>query len=232
MIKNWWKILAVVLVLYAIIGGFLIDVPRLPILNESIRNLFFHVCMWFSMSLMLLAALIYSIIALANPKNYKADMYASELVNTAVFMGALGLITGSIWAQFTWGAFWVNDPKLNGSAITMLTYIAYIILRNSFEEEQKRARVSAVYNIFAFVLMFVFIWVLPRLTDSLHPGNGGNPAFGQYDLDSNMRLVFYPAIIGWTLLGLWIGQLRLRVRLLQRKRLYDNAGNYTLYEDN
>jgi heme exporter protein C len=53
-------------------------------------------------------------------------------------------------------------------------------------------------------MMFVFIMILPRLTDSLHPGNGGNPAFGKYDLDSDMRLVFYPAVIGWVLLSLWI----------------------------
>ena len=59
---------------------------------------------------------------------------------------------------------------------------------------------KAIYNIIAFVMMIVFIGVLPRMTDSLHPGNGGNPAFGNYDLDSNMRMVFYPAVIGWILM--------------------------------
>jgi len=52
------------------------------------------------------------------------------------------------------------------------------------------------------------------MTDSLHPGNGGNPAFGQYDLDNQMRLVFYPAIIGWTLLGVWITSIRIRIKKL------------------
>ena len=199
------------------------DVPRLGILNETIRNLYFHVTMWFGMSILMFASWICSIGVLADGKNYKRDMYASELANTAVFMGVLGLVTGSIWAQYTWGAFWVNDPKLNGSAISMLVYVAYIILRGSIDEEQKRARIAAVYNIFAFVLMVVFIWVLPRMTDSLHPGNGGNPGFGGYDLNSNMRMVFYPAIIGWTLLAVWIGSLRVRLRLLERKRLYSET---------
>jgi heme exporter protein C len=54
------------------------------------------------------------------------------------------------------------------------------------------------------------------MTDSLHPGNGGNPALGGEDLDHKMRLVFYPAVIGFTLLGAWIAQLVYRVGRLGR----------------
>lgn len=89
-----------------------------------------------------------------------------------------------------------------------------LILRQSTEDETKRAKLSAVYLVFAFPLMMAFIYILPRMTDSLHPGNGGNPAFGQYDLDNQMRLVFYPAIIGWTLLGVWITSIRIRIKKL------------------
>jgi heme exporter protein C len=63
--------------------------------------------------------------------------------------------------------------------------------------------------------MIVLIFVLPRLTDSLHPGNGGNPGFSNYDLDNKMRLVFYPAVIGWILIGTWIVTIRYRIRLLE-----------------
>ena len=66
-----------------------------------------------------------------------------------------------------------------------------------------------------FVIFMILIWILPRMTDSLHPGNGGNPGFSKYDLDSNMRLVFYPAIIAWTLLGYWIANLRIRIKKLE-----------------
>jgi heme exporter protein C len=134
-----------------------------------------------------------------------------------IFMGILGLLTGMVWAYFTWGDWWVPDAKLNGAAITLLIYLAYIILRNSMDEEQKRGRVAAVYNIFAYIMLIVFLMVLPRMTDSLHPGNGGNPGFGGYDLNNNMKLVFYPAIIGWTLLGVWIVNLRVRIKNIERK---------------
>ena len=214
--KNWWKILAVVLIIYSIVAGLLLKVPELPILRETIRNLYYHVTMWFSMIALFLYSMI-SGIRYLNSFNLKYDTYADEAAKVGMFMGTLGLVTGMVWAQFTWGSFWVNDPKLNGSAITMLVYLAYFILRGSLEDPEKRARISAVYNIFAFVMMLVFIGVLPRMTDSLHPGNGGNPAFSGYDLNDNMKLVFYPAVLAWILFGTWLFTIRVRIRNLEEK---------------
>lgn len=214
--KCWWKILTIILIIYTLIQGFLGATPSLPILNETIRNLYFHVTIWFSMVILLFFSMIYSIKYLGN-FNLKNDLIANECVNTGVFLGLLGILTGMLWANFTWGKPWVNDPKLNGAAITMLVYLAYIVLRSSISDNEKTARISAIYNIFAFSMMLVFIFVLPRLTDSLHPGNGGNPAFSQYDLDNNMRAVFYPAVIGWTLLGFWITQIRIRIKQIKNQ---------------
>ena len=53
----------------------------------------------------------------------------------------------------------------------------------------------------------------------MHPGNGGNPGFNSYDLDSKLRLVFYPAVIGWTLIGYWIADLAIRKELIKQKQL-------------
>lgn len=213
--KSWWKILAIALLLYTIIAGLLLDAPRLPILNETIRALHFHVTMWFGMILMLLAAVVYSIKYLrTNIIQY--DDLAVEFTNAAILFGVLGITTGMLWAKFTWGDYWSGDPKQNGSAIGLLMYFAYLILRNSLTDTQQRARIGAIYNIFAFAAFIPLIFVLPRLTDSLHPGNGGNPGFNAYDLDSNLRIIFYPAIIGWTLLGTWIATIRVRTRRVGR----------------
>ena len=210
---NVWKIACVVLLYFTLFAGFLMPVPELPILNESIRNLYFHVTMWFAMIVHMIVTIIYSIRYLAGGK-IQYDLKAEQYAITGMVFGIAGLITGMIWARFTWGAFWVNDTKLNGAAAAMLMYAAYFILRQSTEDDTKRAKLSAVYLVFAFPLMMAFIYILPRMTDSLHPGNGGNPAFGQYDLDNQMRLVFYPAIIGWTLLGVWITSIRIRIKKL------------------
>ena len=162
--KMWWKYLGVVLVGFSIVAGFLGPVPKLHILNESIRNVYFHVPMWFSMLSMYLVSVIYSVKYLSS-SNLKNDTLAVEAVNTGIVFCFLGLLTGMQWANITWGEPWTNDPQLNSSAIATLMYLAYLVLRNALEEEQQRARISAVYNIFAFPIMVVLLFVLPKLTD-------------------------------------------------------------------
>jgi len=144
----------------------------------------------------------------------------------------LGYGTGAIWASYTWVtdqsqsmSSILKEPKLIGAAIALLIYGAYFVLRGSFTDIDKRARVSAVYNIFAFAMLFPSIWIIPRLVGSLHPGapgsESGNPALNFKDIDSRLRMVFYPAIIGWTLLGIWIATLKIRIQLLKDKTLID-----------
>ena len=213
----WWKIVCVIICLYTVIGGFLITAPRLNILNETIRNLYFHVPMWFTMIFLFAGAFGYSIKYLSTGK-LQDDIYAVQLTNAGIVFSILGMLTGLEWAKYTWGSAWSNDPKQLGTALSMLIYFAYSILRNGIKDDEKKARISAVYNVFAFAMLMPLIFIIPRMVDSLHPGAGGNPAFKQYDLDSNMRLVFYPAVIGWVLMGMWIASLNIRLALEKYKR--------------
>lgn len=203
--------------LYTLVGGLLMPVPDLPILEQSIRNLYYHVPMWFGMILLLLVSAYHAVKFLSN-QDTKHDLLSATYANVGIFYGVLGLLTGMIWAKNTWGTYWTNDPKLNSAAIGMLVYLAYAVLRSSIEDEEKKARVSAVYNVFSFPIFCVLVFVLPRLTDSLHPGNGGNPGFNQYDLDSRLRMVFYPAVIGWSIMGFWLADLTIRYKKLEDKQ--------------
>lgn len=215
--KSLWKVLGILLLGYSVIGGLLMEVPRRHILNESIRNLYYHVPMWFTMIILFTVAFVYSIKYLRHGR-MTDDINAAHFTKVGILFSILGMITGMEWAQYTWGEAWSNDPKQLGTAICMLIYFAYLILRGGMKDEEKRAKISAVYNIFAFALMIPLIWVLPRMVDSLHPGNGGNPGFNAYDLDNTMRPVFYPAVIGWIILGVWMSTLRIRTEVLQYKR--------------
>lgn len=210
---HWWKVLGALLVLYTLIGGFLLPVPELPILQHSIRNLYFHVPMWFGMILLFAISMVYSIRYLSR-MSIREDWVAVEYANSGTLFGILGLATGMLWAQYTWGSWWSNDAKQIGAVVALLIYLAYFVLRGSLKEEHLRAKVSAVYNIFAFFALVPLLFILPRMTDSLHPGAGGNPGFNTYDLDSQMRTIFYPAILGWLLLGVWLTTLRIRVKKL------------------
>ena len=215
----WWKLLCVLLLFYTFVYGFLIAIPELPILEQSIRNLFFHVPMWFTMIALMLSSTIFGIYYLVK-EDIVYDVKSYNIAVVGFVFGLMGLATGMVWAKVTWGAWWVfQEVKLNAAGAGVLIYAAYFILRGSLEEEEKRARFSAVYNVFAFVLFYVFIMVIPRLdVNSLHPGNGGNPGFNSYDLDNNLRKLFYPAVIGFILLGGWISQLFIRIELIKRKK--------------
>jgi heme exporter protein C len=216
--QKWWKIVCVLLLVYTVIAGFLGSVPALPILDETIRNLYFHVAMWMAMMILFIVSVIYSIKYLRT-NNHIFDIYALEYAKGGILFGCLGLVTGSVWARYTWGAFWNNDPKQLGAVIALLIYFAYLVLRNSMTDMDKRARIGAVYNIFAFAMLFPTIWIIPRMVESLHPGGMGNPAFNTNDIDSRMRVVFWPgAVPGWTLLGVWIVTLRIRLQLVVEKR--------------
>jgi heme exporter protein C len=194
--------------------------PFRNILGETIRNTYYHVPMWMAMFILLTGAAVFSIIYLAK-KDPDADRKAMALTNVGQLLGLLGLLTGAIWAKHTWGAYWSWDVKQNMTAIALLIYGAYFVLRASFAEDaEKRARVSAAYNLFAYASLVPLLKIIPDLTDSLHPGSGGNIAFGSQDLDHTMRMVFYPAVIGWALLGLWVGQVILRSARL-RDRVLD-----------
>jgi heme exporter protein C len=205
--KYWWKILSGILLLYAVIFGFIVDVP-VTMIEQTMRTLFYH-----GMFAMLFTGFIYSLRYLSK-FDEREDVVAVEAVNVGMMFGFLGIFTGMVWATFTWGTPWVKDPKLNGAAVGLFIYMAYIILRGSIEDGHKKAKVSAVYNIFAFILWIVFVLILPRLSGpGLHPatGNDATPVLPMH-MDSSMRTVFYPAMIGWALLGFWILSLRVRIR--------------------
>ena len=214
--KTWLKITAVLLLLYVHLAGMLAEVPRLAILNETIRALYFHVPMWFGMVLLFLISIYHAIRYLLNP-NAETDRLSVEFANIGLVFGILGMLTGMLWANYAWGSPWHGDPKQNGAAIALLVYLAYFVLRGSLENQEQRARLSAVYNIFAFAAMVPLIFIIPRLQDSLHPGSGGNPGFNAYDLDSRMRMIFYPAILGWFLIGIWIALQRVKLKNLEEK---------------
>jgi heme exporter protein C len=218
--KSWWKTLTIVLLFYTFIAGFLIRVPQVGNLYGSIRNFFFHVPMWFGMMILFSVSVIYAVKYLRDPSIHN-DIYSREYAKAGILYGVLGLVTGAVWANYTWGEAWSNDPKQILAAIALLIYAAYFILRNSIPDIDKRAKLGAVYNIFAFAMLFPTLWIIPRMVESLHPGGQGvegNPGMGGGSLDSVMATVFVPAIIGWTLLGVWITSLRIRFEQLKEKQ--------------
>ncbi len=187
--------------------------PFMNILDETVRNVFFHVAIWMALFVLSTVAMIYSFLYLRKSNN-DFDHRAYAFTSISLLYGLLGLATGAVWAKFTWGAFWTNDVRLNMAAVSVLIYVGYFIIRSSIVDKDRSKRVSAALNIFAYFAMIPLLLVIPRMYDSLHPGVGGNPAFKDEDMDNTLRMVFYPAILGLILLGCWMANLRYRVSRL------------------
>ena len=203
-----------------VLAGFLLPIPQLNILEASARNLYFHVPMWFAMMVGMLISAYYSARFLASNRTLY-DVRAEQAAFVAILFGVLGLVTGMVWARFTWyvgtGKWWNFDPKQSMAAVELLILAAYFVLRSSIDEPRKRGRIAAVYNLFAVVTAPFLLYVLPRQMQSLHPGGEGSPAFSQTDLAPIMRMVFYPAVIGFIALFWWIYTQRVRARLIERR---------------
>lgn len=210
-----WKYIIIIWITLVIIAGFLIEIPKIAILEESARNLFFHVPMWFTMFITFFAGMIYSIRYLSD-ENPNHDLKAESATQTGIIFGICGLLTGMVWARFTWGTWWTfAEPKMNLSAIALLIYVAYFILRSSFDDPKMRARLSAVYNIFAAATIPFLLYIIPRQLPSLHPGADGNPAFSDMTAPE-LRIVFYPAVIGFILLAFWLTNIRYRMAKVEQ----------------
>lgn len=211
-----WKIVVAVWMTIVITAGFLIQIPEIPILEQSARNLFLHVPMWFTMMVSFTMAFYFSIRYLNN-EQMKWDRKAETATSVGLLFGICGLFTGSLWARFTWGAWWTfAEPRMNLAALAMLIFVAYFILRSAFNDQEKKAKISAVYNIFGVTTIPFLLYIIPRQLPSLHPGAEGNPAFSEITAPE-LRYIFYPAVLGFIGLSLWIMDVVNRYKVVRER---------------
>jgi heme exporter protein C len=197
--------------------------PMIQGLGELGRNMLFHVPMSMVAFIAFLLGTIYSILYLVK-KDFDFDRRARAASAGGFLFTAMATATGSIWARFSWGTFWNWDPRETSIFILLLIYGAYFMLRSLLEEsEDKKARIAAVYNIIAFVSVPFLMFVVPRITQSLHPGGGGTEApiinlSGQTHTDRTLLNMHWISVFLFLLVFLWIKDIYTRVLRLQDKR--------------
>ena len=131
----------------------------------------------------------------------------------------LATITGSIFARVTWGSFWNWDPRETSIFILLLIYGAYFALRTAVEEPQRRATLSAVYSIFAFLTVPFLVFVIPRVVPSLHPADSVVDQDMKFTMGPTVRAIFFSSLALFTVLYLWLFSLAERVNAVRRARL-------------
>jgi heme exporter protein C len=201
----------------------LLTFPLVQGLGELGRNILFHVPMSFVAFVLFLLGTVYSIILLRK-KDMKYDLEARAFSAVGLLLTVLATITGSIWARFSWGRFWNFDPRESSILILLLIYIAYFLLRSLMEDsEEKKARIAAVYNIIAFVTVPFLMFVLPRITESLHPGGAGSVApvinlSGKTYTAPSLLWMLWGMVFLFMLICFWIKDLYVRIVNLENKK--------------
>ncbi|MEX0879366.1 MAG: cytochrome c biogenesis protein CcsA [Thermoanaerobaculia bacterium] len=199
-----------------IAAAFLWPEPAEGFLGESSRIVFFHVpCAWTS-TLAFLVAAAYSL-AYLRRRNPWHDDIAAAAVRIGLLFGVLTLVTGSLFAHIMWGSWWNWDPRESSYLLLVFLYGAYVFLRASIEDPERRARIAAAYALFAAVLMPFLVFVAPRITASLHPQTVINPQ-GRILMDAPTKTVFFGALFGFSGLFLWLLSLEARLERLSRAR--------------
>jgi heme exporter protein C len=197
------------------------ELPSIPGLEEKGRIIFFHVPMAWVSVVAFLVSMAYGVRYLRKGSLEDDSKSVSSAVLGFLFC-ILATVTGSIWAKFNWGSFWNWDPRETSIFILLLIYGAYFALRSAIEGDEKRARLSAVYSIIAFVTVPFFIFILPRIFGSLHPDPIINRQ-GQLHMNRTMFLLFISSLAGFTALFFWMWNLAVRIGKLEYHRTTDNG---------
>ena len=210
----WWKILIFVVMTGVIYFSFTTPAPQQNI-GEASRIFYYHIPQAWVCVLAFLMAMIYSVKYLRT-KNLNDDDKASEAARLGLIFCLLATITGSIFARVTWGSFWNWDPRETSIFILLLIYGAYFALRGAVADEEKKAALSAVYAIFAFITVPFLVFVIPRVVPSLHPEDSIVDENMKFTMGPSVRIIFFTSLAVFTVIYLWLFKLGTRLAILQR----------------
>ena len=177
------------------------------VIQGDVQRIFYLHVSAFAGAFVAFGATVFAGLAYLRTRNPKWDTLALAGVEVGLTLGLMNLVTGSIWAYPTWNTWWTWDPRLTSDAIMILTYVAYLMLRQGIENPDTRYRFASVYGILAFstaVITFVITRVRP---DTIHPVIlfGSNPnAEGSFGLDPNMSAIFGYNMTVWSIFVPWV----------------------------
>ncbi len=193
--------------------------PVIPGLEEKAKIIFFHVPTAWLAVVAFFMSMFYGVKYLRS-ENLDNDVKSFTSMQLGMVFCVLATVTGSIWAKFTWGAFWHWDPRETSIFILLLIYGSLFALRSAIENEDKKARLSAVYSIFAFLTVPFFVFIMPRIMEGLHPGSANDDSSGpvvNFHMDKNMFFIFILSLFAFTLLYYWMFRLSYKSLLIKEK---------------
>ena len=170
--------------------------------GDAQRIFYFHVGIAWVAGLALLVAFVASVLYLWRGEQRKYDIVAAASVEIGVVFGIMTVASGMFWAKPAWGDWWVWDPRLTTTAITLFLYTAYLMLRGAMDDSQRRARFGAVYAIVAFASVPITFFAA-RWWGGFHPP--------QVEMTTPMRTAMFTSLAAFSLVYLLLLRMRTRV---------------------
>ncbi len=210
-----FKIFIFIIISVVIICGIVLPIPNIPALGDKARVLYFHVPMSWISVLAFFMSMWYSIRYLRT-REPDYDIRSFSSASLGFLFCVLATATGSLWAKFNWGSFWNWDPRQTSIFILLMIYGAYFALRMAIDSDEQRAKLSSVYSILAAVTVPFFVFIMPRIVESLHPDPIINTQ-GKINMDTTMLIIFLTSLVGFTFLFFWCLNLKVRIERLNLK---------------
>jgi len=212
----WWKALLFIIMTAAIVAAFVTEAPQQQI-GEASRIFYFHIPQAWISVLAFAMSMIYSI-GYLRKRDILTDGRAADTAAIGLLVCILAAATGSIFAKVTWGSFWNWDPRESSIFLLLLIYGAYFALRGAVQDENRRATLSAVYSIFAFLTVPFLVFVLPRMVPSLHPSDSVVDENMKFVMGAEVWRILLTSLVGFSVLYLWMFNISGRIRKLSRAR--------------
>ena len=213
----WYKLVLFVFMSIMIYFSFALPAPQQQI-GESSRIFYYHIPQAWICVIAFAMSMFYSIMYLRK-KDIHYDDKAAIAAKLGLIFCVLATVTGAMFAKVTWGMYWNWDPRQTSIFILLLIYGAYFALRGAVEVEEKKAALSAVYSIFAFVTVPFLVFIVPRMVPSLHPNDSIVSEDLKFNVEGAISLVFFSSLALFTVLYIWLFNIGVRVQLLMRKKL-------------
>lgn len=175
--------------------------------KELVRIYYIHVPTAWMSYLAYIGTMIFSLVYLFK-RHLRFDRLAAASAEIGVLMTALTLFSGSLWARPTWGTYWDWDPRLTTTAVGLLIYVGYFIMRGLLDDVHRRARIAAVLGIVGTLYipinyMSVYWWRSIHQTPTVR-------ILGKLHIsaDQEMQIAFFVMLAAFTALYFYLMRLR------------------------
>lgn len=167
LIASWLQIPMFLLIIVALYGAF-IYAPTERVMGEVQRIFYFHVGAAFNAFLAFFIVFVGGILYLLR-RNVIWDQLAAASVEVGIVFTTIVLTTGPIWAKPVWNTWFPwGDPRVMTTLVLWLIYVAYLILRSSLPEGDKKYKFCAVFGIIGFIDVPI-VWMSIRWWRTIHP---------------------------------------------------------------